>query len=415
MIASFFVIEAGPGGWNDNSRLATVQALVEQGTFKIDRTYFFYWTHDKVLVNGNYYSDKPPLPSLLAAVVYYPLYIAGFRLTPSDSLAHVIIVALTVKLSLLAGLICFYQSLRHSSLTAEKRLILTAALAVSTLILPWSTVLNNHILSAAFLMIAFYFYLESRANPSRLSNLIFSGTFFGLSGLSDVPTSIFIALFATLIFINRRSLKDTMFFLCAPLVLYIIYLTFNFSVSNSIWPPQINENFFDYPGSPWISNHASPSPESSSGIETKSIKSSVDTGVRYLVGQNGFVLYNPILLIAAPCLIWTILAKHPLWREASAISTGTAIIILYYSITTTNAGGGSYSIRWFVPLLPLLVFFLFGYLQELTKHRLRVLSAVMLISFAIACIGAVQPWTKKHIFGSTSIVANMKVLGEQFD
>ena len=46
--------------WQEESRMATVQTLVEQGTFIIDHTEFNR-TGDKVFVNGHFYSDKTPL------------------------------------------------------------------------------------------------------------------------------------------------------------------------------------------------------------------------------------------------------------------------------------------------------------------------------------------------------------------
>ena len=52
--------------WQEESRMATVQTLVEQGTFIIDHTEFNR-TGDKVFVNGHFYSDKTPLLSVAAA------------------------------------------------------------------------------------------------------------------------------------------------------------------------------------------------------------------------------------------------------------------------------------------------------------------------------------------------------------
>src|SRR5271169_4349145 len=51
-------------GWNQNSRLDLVRAIVEQGTLRIDA--FHQNTGDKALVNGHYYSDKAPGLALLA-------------------------------------------------------------------------------------------------------------------------------------------------------------------------------------------------------------------------------------------------------------------------------------------------------------------------------------------------------------
>ncbi len=79
------------GGWNDGSRLATVECLVDYHTLAIDHSIFvqppddphtpspypldepdllFHGTDDKLLIHGRYYSDKSPVPALLMAGVY---------------------------------------------------------------------------------------------------------------------------------------------------------------------------------------------------------------------------------------------------------------------------------------------------------------------------------------------------------
>ena len=77
------------GSWNDGSRLAAVQSLVDYHTFTIDRSIFVQvpqqagaspygsnamlnrsGTRDMVRIDGRIYSGKPPVQSLLMASVY---------------------------------------------------------------------------------------------------------------------------------------------------------------------------------------------------------------------------------------------------------------------------------------------------------------------------------------------------------
>jgi len=63
-------------GWNVNTRLALVYAVVEQGTFSID-AYHEGWpmdTMDKAVFEGRYYSDKVFGVSLLALPAFFFLY-----------------------------------------------------------------------------------------------------------------------------------------------------------------------------------------------------------------------------------------------------------------------------------------------------------------------------------------------------
>ena len=69
--------------WQEESRMATVQTLVEQGTFIIDHTEFNR-TGDKVFINEHFYSDKTPLLSVAAAGAYSILHnVFGLTLDPT--------------------------------------------------------------------------------------------------------------------------------------------------------------------------------------------------------------------------------------------------------------------------------------------------------------------------------------------
>ena len=54
--------------WNPASRFALVRAIVEHGTFSINN--YSPTTGDRALVHGQWYSDKAPIPSLLAVPTY---------------------------------------------------------------------------------------------------------------------------------------------------------------------------------------------------------------------------------------------------------------------------------------------------------------------------------------------------------
>ena len=69
--------------WQEESRMAAIQTLVEQGTFVIDHTEFNR-TGDKVFVNDHFYSDKTPILSVAAAGGYWILHhVFGLTLDPT--------------------------------------------------------------------------------------------------------------------------------------------------------------------------------------------------------------------------------------------------------------------------------------------------------------------------------------------
>ncbi len=83
----FFVLtiftKTGVIDWLDSSRMATIESLVERGTFSIDESRFMKDRHDKIYINctyhpervcGHYYSEKPPVLSFFSAGLYFILY-----------------------------------------------------------------------------------------------------------------------------------------------------------------------------------------------------------------------------------------------------------------------------------------------------------------------------------------------------
>jgi CDP-diglyceride synthetase len=95
--------------------------------------------------------------------------------------------------------------------------------------------------------------------------------------------------------------------------------------------------------------------------------------------------------------------------RANAYSTtgGTLILMLYYWVTSDNTAAWSYSIRWIVPLLPLLFFFLYPYFEVLNKRRETVFQALLCVSVVIATVGALNPWSPLP-YSQISFVANIK-------
>lgn len=88
------------GGWNDGSRLAAVESLIDRGTLAIDESVFCgtpqrlieaghlpyfaddpalipFGTKDKLFIRGQFHSDKPPFVSILMAGAYQPLLSLG--------------------------------------------------------------------------------------------------------------------------------------------------------------------------------------------------------------------------------------------------------------------------------------------------------------------------------------------------
>jgi hypothetical protein len=389
-------------GWNDASRMAMIQSLVDYHSLAIDHSTFAD-TGDKVFINGHFYSDKLVLPALIGAIVYLPLSLLGIKLGDSWNLAYYLITLFTVKAFWLVGLVAFYQALGFTGLTDNKRLWLTLALGVGSLYFTWSVTFNNHSLAASWLAIGFYFLLKAKHSDRIRQHLFFSGLFFALAGSSDVPIIAFYAGFLLYVVADRRLRAGALFFLlplplaCAPV------LAVNYTISGSIIPVQIVKSYFMYPGSPWVRQGA----ETLSGTGINQGIFLVSYGFNIFLGSRGFIFYNPMLFIAIPLLVRELKPSRLFAREARVVGLASALIVLYYLLFSMNYGGASYSFRWFVPLLPLWFFFIYPLMEDLTAGRKALFASLFAISTAIAVIGLINPWSKTTL-SPYPLVANIK-------
>ena len=92
------------------------------------------------------------------------------------------------------------------------------------------------------------------------------------------------------------------------------------------------------------------------------------------------------------------------------ILTASAILSLYYFLMSSNFSGWSYSIRWFVPLLPGFFFYLFDLENSLTTPLQRNLfKGLVAVSVLIALIGVINPWSSPELH-PVAVIANLKQL-----
>jgi hypothetical protein len=400
VILAVVTTHAAPGSWNAASRIATVQALVESHTFVIDKTAFID-TGDKVFIGGHFYSDKPPMPAVLGAMVYWPLYQAGIGLHQGSSIPYYLVTLLTVRLFWILGTVAFFLMLEYSGLNARERFLASVALGLGSLYFSWSSTYNSHALAASFLSIGFYFLLRARFELATGFNLAIAGFFLALASTADVPTGIFYALFLLYVLREPRLRTGIAFYVLPLLVTLLPALAITYSIHHSIVPVQIVGAYFQYPGSPWVGS------DQLSGMRANDAGFTFSYACSALIGCKGFLLYNPLIVIALWGLVREIRGRGRLFYEALVIAAGSAVIVLYYLLFTNNYGGWSYSIRWFVPLLPLLFFFLYPYFESYGAKYARQFQVLLCVAIAIAFVGAIDPWSHRDL-SEVSFIANLK-------
>jgi hypothetical protein len=202
-------------------------------------------------------------------------------------------------------------------------------------------------------------------------------------------------------------LREKIHYYLIPLLLTAIPTIYlNYAISGSVLPFTIHKSFFEYPGSIWT--QSGPQSEQLSGVAANPGFFVLSYSIGMLLGPKGFMLYNPLLFIALTCLLMETRGGRMFRKEAIVIGLSSFILVFYYIFMTSNYSGSSYSIRWFVPLLPLFFFFCSSYFEKYTNKRHYLFWSLSIISSIIAFIGAMYPWSPIEL-NAIPIISNIKL------
>lgn len=396
--------QAGSSSWW--SRISAGKALVERGTWSIDAEPWTPVSVDKILVRGKFYSDKPPTMALLVAAIYYPLYHLGFHLQMGWSPVYALITFILIGGSTLACLWAFYRALEYAGASQSSRLIMTAALAFATLMLPWSTTFNNHSFAGAWIFIAFYLLLRSNAGPGydALKDCLMAGAAIGLAAAADSACTLFVGGFAVYIVLSKRLRRGLLAYLAAAVLVMLPGIIISRMIAGDFRPLILHSEFFHYPGSFWNT-----SKDELTGIKINDPAFACKYALLCLMGPNGFLLYDPLLFIALYYAIRLAVRGGPFWKEAALVLLLSGTFMGYFFLNSTNFSGHSYSIRWFVTLIPLLWFFAFPFFSNRTRTKMWCFSALAFVAFLIAVVGVFGQWPPTLLYpGRTAIAINWK-------
>ncbi|HLF25146.1 MAG TPA: glycosyltransferase family 87 protein [Anaerolineae bacterium] len=386
--------------WQEESRMATVQALVEQGTFAIDHTEFNR-TGDKVLVNDHFYSDKTPLLSVAAAGVYAILHNgfgltldpticvpdadpsacrafgpAGLRLTAFYWLTLIFVGAASALLIAL-----FWKALLMRGLSGSAATGLALALGLASPIAPYSIVFAGHVPAALSLFAGFWLLTLAPSRP----RFFWAGLLISLAANIDLTLAVFLVAFGVYVFASQR--RGVVPFALGALLPFGASAIINYAAAGTLAPLYFDPKAYDFFGT----------------VLNKTVGGtagfySLDFGLRYaydlLVGRRGLFSFTPLLVFAVAGL-WRALrnrcaALRPL---AVAALAGSLAFTLYLILRTDNFGGTAWGTRWFVPLIPLGWYFVACWFEPRRGvwWKLALVAAIGL-SFLTAVSGLHDAW-----------------------
>jgi hypothetical protein len=362
-------------GWNDGSRLATIEALVDQHTFAIDHSIFVevppdacpyggadealrrHGTCDKMWIAGHFYSDKPPLPAIASAGIYWIVQrLTGLKARTDGALFCWLMTFINSGLAYVLAVVAINRMTRLIPLPAPAGIGLTTAFALSSLALVYTRALNSHImllgLTAAMLP-SMLKLVESAPEQIPRLRLLFLGMLGGLSYATECASgAVIVAALGCWIVYRcwvlgtwRRRIGAAGLFALGVLPAVACHHAITYAIAGTLRPPGTVPEFFSWPGCPFDEYSLT------GRWHHGTAESFVDYTLDLLFGKKGFLGSNPMLLVF-------ILGLAPLLRrrfpERPELLWGAALwagIVVLYAATSTNFSGLCVSVRWFLPLL----------------------------------------------------------------
>lgn len=368
---------------NPASRFATVESLVDRGTFAIDESVFFR-TPDKVLVGEHYFSSKPPILSVIIAGGYW-IFTQTMDMTFQED-----IFSTAVVLNLFFGflphlllLYVFYQLLVEYFQKPLAHIIAFAGISISYLGILYATGISNLTLSALGIVLLFRWSTGLQKKPHTTLWML-SGLVSGLLATIDLPAAIFCIAFFLYYFKLSPSRTLTLF-LPAALIPLGVHFAIQYTTTGSFLPVQLRPELYIYPDSHWI--------------DPGGLDSAAEPKIVYLFhmlfGHHGIFIMFPILFIGFLEMVATMFRKSsPLHVASLLLGIPLILTIINYTFNTYNYGGLCVGFRWLIPIMPVLIFF-FGYWCEKhikpTKNDL-IFVAVLLSIGAFHIVMSYTPW-----------------------
>jgi hypothetical protein len=396
------------GAWNDGSRLATVESLVDRHTFAIDDSIYLnpsaaarppydpakplvarYGTLDKLLIDGRWYSDKSPVPAVLMAGPYQVWrWAGGPSAADRPDLFALGLTWLFAGLPYVLAVWAVGRITRSVDVPPPWDLVLTAGFALTGLALPYAEQVNNHILLLA--VAAGVCEVAVRPGPWSTGRAAWLGMLAGFGYTIDLGAGPPLALAAAGLLVwqvrppGRWRIWIAFAVAAVPFALANHVITY--AIAGTIGPPNANPAYLDWPGSPFTG------PNMTGRWHHASAAKAGLYALDLLYGKKGFLFHSPPMLLAVaglPLLNWRRVRERPALVAMCAWAVATWLL---YAATSRNLAGECLSIRWFVPLSAAGYLVLAVLIREVPAARTD-LVVLLAGSLVIAVEGTIRgPW-----------------------
>jgi hypothetical protein len=420
---------------NEKARLATVQAIVEHHTLEVSQT-SFRDSRDLIYRTGvppqgqkhDLYSKQPPVMAALLAGPYTVLDRMGINFDSNASLTMYLLTLLgsTLPVAGAAGLI--YRMGRLFELRRPWRMALAIAGVFGTGLVSYATVLNPHAPAAALILAtcsALIYASLSKSRGNAYAWLAAAGLCASFAAAIDPGTAAFLILLPLVIVALRWPVKARCFglgwYILGAIPALALHAALTVPVTGDLRPGYLHPELAVVRSSQSPTGPAQPTPPASVAEEDAPARTSVvgRSALHFVdgvLGPHGLLSHFPILLIGLAGIGMIIHRHWPSSTKMMALvsALAAASIVGCYICLPADWGQPMFATRWFVPFVPLLVFWGGAWLRH--RHHSAVWAGVaLLLGFSVltTLLGATDPFTKGGTRLHTAYVAAQQLLQNQ--
>lgn len=343
---------------NTGSRYATVESLVDHGTYSINRSGYRF-TIDKVKIGKRYYSSKPPtLPTYAAGVYYVYQKVTGHRIKTHEGQVLWVVGMATGWLSHVVLLLYFFRLSRRLFQRQLAQLGALIALAFGSLSTAYATTLNNHSVGACLLFACFAHAVMARERGGGRGHWVAAGLYGGFLPAVDLPSGLMSALVGLLLLVSNW--RWTLCYYVPALVPGVATsLTLSYVSTGSTLPVYLRKELYRYPGSYWAATR---------GVDALREPKHVYL-FHVLFGHHGLFSMTPLYALSLLAIARRVSLVHLRRRAPRALEAALCVVLLvglvgFYGYRSHNYGGWCVGMRWLVPLMPLLMLYFGAWLDD---------------------------------------------------
>ena len=402
---------------NDQSRWATVRALVDTGRYSIgyreldpDGSYRDFgivsypgWdTVDKVMhpATGRFYSSKPTLLPTVVAAEYWVLRNGLNLYMRRNRMAVTRTILFTINwLPFVFYLLLLARLIERLGTTHWGRLFVFATACFGTSVSGFLGSLNNHTVAATGALFALYhclcIHLEDDQRQSQ-ARFLLAGLFAGWAMCNELPAASLAA--GIMLWLLYLSPRNTLRFALPALMLPVAAALFTqYLAVGSVVPTYARESWYRFEGSYW---------HNPTGLD-RAEEPKLLYAFNLLFGHTGILSLTPVLALGWIGMVRTARHAADTGKESTArrnlallALTLTIVTFVFYVARTHNYGGITAWPRWFIWLVP---FWLLTMLPEadrwaLDPRRRRVAAALLALSVGTASHVLANPWQHSWLF-----------------